>query len=438
MKVNIASECNGLGNFLDRVLGADKSLNSAIKGCELSIGPASDANYGVPAHAQDAIFVGDAAWIGQNQIDAATETLFQMNPDRVSVKPVYDSRTNQWNMQFTQLAGDALDPIAGQLFSPWNISYMAKVFKEPLTYSNVDKLVSYDSGNSPWAEIYTLFMEQYSGWAMAGQTGSLQNTLTSDVNVKDGMMSAPVINISGTYSLTLEETVRGSAGSPFGQSAMTRKQSYLNYAINMLKAYIAFYGNEETDTDGLMNINPIQVWPSAQSLKAIWDGSSTTKGSDAYRMIAGILNDFMTISDNKFDHIKIAMSPQAMNYLRSMPYSNVYDPTAAMKIFMKNYDVKDKAGGTPTIEFISEPFLKANSIYNASQADYMIMSCPEIEAGPTAERQPCVVFGAPLQKFVFPAIPGQYNTQYKTLARLAGVLAPVPAAVRVYQGVGVQ
>jgi hypothetical protein len=132
------------------------------------------------------------------------------------------------------------------------------------------------------------------------------------------------------------------------------------------------------------------------------------------------------ISLNQIDYIKGEIEP-------IIPTSKV-----SSKVNRENYDVKDKAGGTPTIEFISEPFLKANSIYNPSQADYMIMSCPEIEAGPSAEKQPCVVFGAPLQKFVFPAIPGQYNTQYKTLARLAGVLAPVPAAVRVYQGVGVQ
>jgi hypothetical protein len=412
----------------------DPGLRKALSGCELNIGLASDDRFAVPASAQDAVFVGDAAWIEGKNIDAATEALLQVDPSRVQIRPRYNPRTNKWIMDFSPLAGDTLDPIAGQLFSPWNISFMARVFKEPLSYSNVDKLVSYESGGNPWAEIFTLFMEQYSGWAMAGQTGSLQSNVTSDVNVKDGMMSAPVINISGTYSLTLEEQHRGTPG-PFGQSPMTRKQSYLNYAINMLKAYIAFYGNEETDTDGFMQVNPVEIW-SGNSLADIWAGASVTKGYDAYKLLAEIVNNMLTISDNKFDHLVIAMAPEALNILRSMPYSNNYDPTAAMKIFMENYGATTKGGGVPTVEFVAEPMLKANSIFNPNATDYMVISAPSVGAGPTDEKQPTVIFGAPLQKFVFPAIPGQYNTQYKTLARLAGILAPVPAAVRVVQGFG--
>ena len=439
MEITCAKSCDKLGTFAEKLLGRDKNLSAALSGCELSIGPASDARFGVPASAQDCVFIGDASWIDGKNIDAATEALFQVDPSRVSVRPRYNPATKKWTMDFQRIAGDDIDPIAGQLFSPWNISYMSRIFKEPLAYSNVDKLVSYDSGSNPWAEIYTLFMERYAGWAVVGQTGSLQNTLTNDVNVIDGLMSAPVINISGTYSLTLEEQVRGNgAGSPFGQSPMTRKQSYLNYAINMLKAHMAFYGNDETNTAGFLDVNPIEVWPSGKSLKNIWSGSSVTKGSDAYKLLADLINEMLSRSMNKFDNLKIAMAPNALNLLRSMPYSDVYDPASAMKIFLKNYDVKGKDGGAVNIEFISEPFLAANTIFNPSPADLMIIDCPDVEAGPSNERQPTVIFGAPLQSFVFPAIPGQYNTQYKTLARLAGIIAPVPSAIRVVQGFGEQ
>lgn len=435
MNIQCAKNCDHLSKVIQKVMTRDPGLRKALSGCDLSIGLASDDRFAVPASAQDAVFVGDSAWIDGKNIDAATEALLKVDPSKVQIVPRYNPATQKWAMDFRSIAGDAVDPIAGQLFSPWNISYMARVFKEPLSYSNVDKLVSYEAGSNPWAEIFTLFLEQYSGWAMAGQTGSLQTNITSDVNVKDGMMSAPVINISGTYSLTLEEQHRGTPG-PFGQSPMTRKQLYLNYAINMLKAYIAYYGNEETDTQGFMDVNPVEIW-GEDSLKDIWNGSSTTKGYDAYTLLAEIVNNMLTLSDNKFDHLVIAMSPEALNMLRSMPYSNNYDPTAAMKIFMQNYGALDKNGSVPTVEFVSEPLLKANSIFNESDSDYMVISAPSVGAGPTEEKQPTVIFGAPLQKFVFPAIPGQYNTQYKTLARLAGILAPVPAAVRVVKGFGV-
>jgi hypothetical protein len=434
--INAAPNCSGLGDILDKVVNGSPVAAKALSGCSFDIGLASDSRYGVPATAQDAIFVGDSKWIDEDPvIDAATKMMFERHPDKVQVKPVYNKATNKWQMKFSQMAGDAVDFIAGQLFSPWNISYMSKVFKEPLAYSNVDKYVSYDSGSNPWAEIFTLFLEQYSGWAMAGQTGSLQNIMTSDVNVKDGMMSAPVINISGTYSLTLEEQTRPNDG-PLGMSPMTRKQSYLNYAMNMLKAKIAIYGNEETDTDGLMQVSPINVVPLAESIKYLKD--QTQPGYKIYRMLADLINERITISDGKFKRFCFVMSPEALAYLRSTPYSEIYDPTSAMKIFMKNYGAQDKDGQVPNVDFISEPLLKANSLFNPTSADYSMLLCPDVEAGPTEESQPNYIFGAPLQKFVFPAIPGQYNTQYKTLARLAGIIAPIPAAVKLFHGLGTQ
>lgn len=437
MNIIASNSCKRLEKVLMSVMERDQALRHALSGCDVSIGPASDDRFGVPAAAQDCVFIGDAAWIEGKIIDAATEALFQVDPSKVQIRPRYNSATRKWSMEFKPMMGDALDPIGGQLFSPWNISYISRIFKEPLSYSNIDKMVSYESGGNPWAEIFTLFMEQYSGWAMVGHTGSLQNNMTSDVNVKDGMMSAPVINLSGTYSLTLEEQVRGNQG-PFGQTPMTRKQLYLNYVINMLKAVIGYYGNEETETTGLLDVNPIEVWPTGESIKDIVNGASATKGSDMYKLLAERINAMLTLSDNKFDMLMIAMSPEALNYLRSTPYSNTYDPTAAMEIFLQNYGAVSKSGKVPRVEFVSEPLLKAGSIFNSSARDYTIIAAPNVGAGPTDERQPTIIYGAPLQKFVFPAIPGQYNTQYKTLARIAGVLAPIPSAIQVFSGLGVQ
>jgi hypothetical protein len=81
--------------------------------------------------------------------------------------------------------------------------------------------------------------------------------------------------------------------------------------------------------------------------------------------------------------------------------------------------------------------LKPHTIYNTSDQDLIVISCPTVKGGPAEEEQPTFVYGAPLQKFVFPAIPGMYNTQFKTLGRLAGLIAPVPSAIRVYQGLGI-
>ena len=295
------------------------------------------------------------------------------------------------------------------------------------------------AGNNPWAEIFTLFLEQYAGWGVIGQSGSLQNNMTNDVNVINGMMSAPIINMMGTYSLTLEEKKRANWG-PVGGSPLSRKQAYLNYVMDMMESIMIYYGNPETRTYGLMDINAIKTWDTGKSMKEIFNSNtSTTRGSDAFRLIAGKINDFLTRADNKFGHLKIAVSPEAFNYLTSMPYSDVYDATTAMETFAKSYLAgKGPNGSTPTIEWVADPLLKANSIFNPNSFDYMVIQAPEVGGGPKNEAQATNFWATALDKFVFPVIPGMYNDQYKTLRRVAGIIAPIPAATEVWAGFGVQ
>ena len=110
-----------------------------------------------------------------------------------------------------------------------------------------------------------------------------------------------------------------------------------------------------------------------------------------------------------------------------------------METFAKSYLAgKGPNGSTPTIEWVAEPLLKANSPFNPNSFDYMIISAPEIGGGPNNVSQPTNFWATALDKFVFPVIPGMYNDQYKTLRRVAGIIAPIPAATEVWAGFGVQ
>ena len=122
-----------------------------------------------------------------------------------------------------------------------------------------------------------------------------------------------------------------------------------------------------------------------------------------------------------------------------MPYSDVYDATTAMQTFAESYLAgKGPNGSTPTIEWVADPLLKANTIFNPNSFDYMVIQAPEIGGGPKNETQATNFWATALDKFVFPVIPGMYNDQYKTLRRVAGIIAPIPAATKVYAGFGVQ
>ena len=440
MELKTGKGLERLGGLVSDFVARDAGLAKAMSGCELAIGDSRDPNFGVPAHAMESpIFVGDENLIGQTLVSAAGDAAFKADQGKVQVRPKYNMQTGKYDLRFLIAGDDGFDPIAGQLFSPQNIAYLSKVWKEPLAYSRAKEMVRTEhAGNNPFAEIFTLFLEEYAGWGAIGQTGSLQNNMANDVNVRNGMLSAPIINIMGTYSITLEEKARRQFG-PVGTSPIARKQSYLNYVMDMIDSILIYYGNPETNTSGLFDINSIVNWDNGKSMKEIFNGVSTTRGSDAFRLIAGKVNDFLTKADNKFDKIKIAVSPEAYNYLTSMPYSDVYDATVAMQTFAKSYLAgKGPNGTTPTIEWVADPLLKANSMFNANAFDYMVISAPEIGGGPDNEKQPTNFYATALKKFVFPVIPGMYNEQYKTLRRVAGIIAPIPSAVQVYAGFGTQ
>ena len=99
---------------------------------------------------------------------------------------------------------------------------------------------------------------------------------------------------------------------------------------------------------------------------------------------------------------------------------------------------KMEKGRVPNVEIVIEPLLAANTVFNTNAYDYTLLLAPEIPTGPDEESQPMLLFGAPLMEFVYPTIPGSYDTQYKFLRRYAGVFAPVQAAVAAWSGFGIK
>lgn len=446
MQYKFGSGFSKLGGIMEDFVGHNPALSKATNGCSLEVGMATDPEFGIPAHAADnPIFMGDECHVGNKIISAATEAMLQKDPSKVQIHPRYNAQTGKFDMEFSMNGDAGFDPLAGQQFSPWNITYLSKIWKEPLAYSNADKLVKSESGGAnPFAEIFTFFLEQYAGWGAIGQTGDLQNILTNDVNVKNGMASFPIINMMGSYSLTLEEKRRKTWG-PVGTSPLGRKQSYLNYCLDMMKSIMKLYGNEETGTAGLLDINPIKTWATGQDLSSIVASTTeTARGSKIYRMMADIINDFLERSDNKFNKLTIGLSPHAYNLLTSTTYSDIYDATTAMQTFGKTYLAgKGPNGSTPMIDFVVEPLFKQSTNVNPNPLnpnsfDLMSITAPTIGGGPDNEQQATNFFVEVLRKFVFPVIPGVYNDQYKTLSRVAGMVAPIPGACEVWAGFGIQ
>jgi len=416
-------------------------IQSLMDGMTLHVGPSSAEGFRTPAHARDALFIGDSAHIGKLIATESTKAMYKQNPDSVAVVPRWNSLTQKYDILAAALPmgiGDAaVDLLSAQSVAPWNQGWFGNIFDKPLLYSHASELVKLEQGTEPWCEVMNLMLADYQGFAQDTESGSAENALTKDINVASGLMTAPVINMFVTYSMTIEETARANqSSSPYGSVLIAKKIKYANYVLQMLTDFLTYYGNADTGTQGLFNVAAITPY-AGSSIETIVGGVGTSKGSVIYQALAGIVDAFFSRTYNKFDHIKIGMSTYAFNKISSTPYSDVYSAVSPIKIFQDNYLAgMTKEGKIPRVEFYADPLLDASTTFNSSADDYLVITAPEIGTGPEDQRQSVILQGMPLKEFVYPVIPGMVNTQHRVLRRYAGIFAPIAESVQVISGFG--
>lgn len=455
MKIKAGDEIRRPARLVEQFVNRNPGLRRALADSEVTIGLAADPEFATPAHAaREAMYVGDAAHVldakrgGLIATDEVKE-LFKKNPSAVETSFVYDDRLGKYRLLARKRVGKigdgypadaAPDLIAAQQISPWNAGWFQSIFKAPLLYSHASELVEVQSGTEPWADVMNLNLADYAGFAVIDASGRPSNNEVQDVNIQSGIMTSPVINMTASYTLSIEEVRRAEqSGSPFGSQLITTKQQYADYVLGMMQDYITYYGNSATATTGIFNVpSSITSW-GGTSLNGIALGASATKGSDMYSALISIIVPFLTGLYNKVEEMVIAVSPTAYNLLTSHPYSAIYNPESALKAMLDNFMAgKGENGDLPSIKIVADPLLAPSTIFNAQTYDYTVLIAKSLRTGPDKQKQPMVLFGAPLQRFVYPTIPGSYATHYKFLRRIAGVFGPVPGAVVVYSGFGIK
>lgn len=421
-------------------------IAKALSDVQLAIGLADDNKYGVPSHAvyqPVTMGVGDAkAWKGDLLgMTSELEALSKSNPGSVGILPEYNPSKNRYDFKIVKKGvGDSDAIYNGQVLSPWNVSFFTEIAKKPLSYSSADRHVKRYAGTNPWAIAMTLLLQDYAGAASIGNAGSVSSNLNQDVQIKAGAMTSAIINAICSYSITIEELQKSRAvqGNPLAGKMIPSKEMYVDYCLKLIRDVLIYYGNSSSDTIGLLGVNSITSWGGTSLTDISNDGSNTSKGSTAYQVLAAAVRSFIGAVDNKFNVINMAMSPVAYNLLATMNYSDVYNPEPALNVIKRNLESSMTEDGRDLkINIFPDPLLKASSVFNSNAYDYLVLTAPEITAGPNEEQQDLLFFGEPIEDFTFPVIPGQYHTQYKKLKRMAGVFAPVPAAVKVYSGFGV-
>ena len=444
MKIIAGKGCEGLAQRAYNFINSQAvDARSQMADMTLHIGLASDPAFKTPAHARDSIYVGDSSHIGNLIASTQMKAQFAKDPKSVVLAPKWNSVTGKWDeVAKPSFVGDsAPDYLSAQAIAPWAQGIFKDVFERPLLYSHASDLVKLEQGTNPWCEVMNLYLADYAGGPLGPlNAGSPDGNMSKDVMAKSGFMTAPVINIFVTYTLTVEELegAKVAGGNPFGEKLIQGKIKYANYMLQMLTDYLTYYGNDDTDTVGLFNVNTITATTSGNAIADVLaDSTNDHKGSTIYQNLAKIINDFFDASYNKFDHVKVGLSTYAFNQLSSIPYSDVYNAKSVLAIFNENYIAGEtKEGKIPRVEFYADPLLDANTDYNQNAYDYMVITAPEIGLGPEDTRKNVILQGMPLKEFVYPVIPGQINTQHRMLRRYAGIYAPVTESVKVISGFG--
>jgi hypothetical protein len=446
MKIVAHDSVSGVVNQFKQVLSKNPAMDQALAGMELSVGPATDSAFAIDAGAalNSPLMIGDAM-VGKFISNKTLDAMIEKNPESVGVMPTYNKATNKFDMVAVDkkrgLIGDAApNLLTSQLLSPASFGWIQSYFKKPVVESIAREMVSIQSGNNPWATVINMGMLDFSGFATLSNAGAANNRMSQDVEVQSGAMSSAVINMDVTWRLTVDEVERSKSenSAPWIGQAIAYKKKYAQYALDMLTNSLIYYGNTATSTVGLISLNGATAWSGVgSSMSTIAAGASTTKGSDAYALLAKVISDFLTSNQNMVDTVKIAMSPLAMNILGYLPYSQAYNPKSVLAIIKENFmSGENTTGQIANIEFHADPLLGPSTIYNAQTYDYLVITAPKVKSG-LSETQDTLIYAEPLPDFMYPVIPGQYATPYKQLRRIGGLFAPYTPAVKVYSGFGV-
>jgi hypothetical protein len=456
----------GLESHVDKAIKTMQKFNPegayALGGATLSVGDSRDPKFQPDASAlMSPLFVGDSGWTGKDIYTPAIDAAFKANPNAAGFRHEWNFATSKWDKRWEMaptrptgdsgFAMDAAGPIInGSLLSPNAINWISEVFKQPLAWSDARSLVKIQQGTNPWAEVMNLAVAAYDGWGAVNAAGSADNTMSQDVEVQAGIIAQPIINIDVTYKLSVQELERAKQMQnepPYAGQLIAEKQAYANWIMDVITDSLIYYGNAPTGNIGLFNVNAITTWTSVgsnQALATIYaDGANTTKGSSAYQQLGKAVVDFLTPLQNKVSKVNIKVSPYAYNLLGLMSYSATYNPESTLKIMVENFMAGlGKSGVTPDISITPDPMLSASTggvtnLFNTTAHDYMVITAEQIGTGPGDQSQSLLWYGMPLESFVYPIVPQQFSTQYRTLRRVSGVYAPLTTAVKVYYTYGI-
>lgn len=339
----------------------------------------------------------------------------------------------------------------------WNITYMNKIFKQPMLAGNARRLVSEVGVGNVWADAVSIWTETFEGMArvanVAKTTG--QHNINEASKVSTHQIISEFVNIVADFESSASDAIYGGLnGNPLTNQAIGDNEKYTRLMLEQMHNALIYFGDNASGFDGLAQLTTEEQWDDAPFEYIFNDPTNSTKGADMIEKMNTMIGNWLEELNFLPTKVRINVSPTMYKCLKWALTSKVYNPSSPIKYIAEGFDHGQKfLETTPTrsmddvqrfYEFYSDPMLSASTDaftnpFNPDDTDLMYVTFPEfqsdLEDGGLTDvvMAPVAISNMVLPYFYGNSRDGQGRTMLK---RVGSILCPIEGAVKIIRGIG--
>lgn len=377
--------------------------------------------------------------------------------DGVELIGYKDAKTNEYIAM--PLIKGVNDADVKSLQTPfWNITYMNKIFKQPMLTGNARRLVSEVGVANPWADAVSIWTESFEGMArvanVAKTTG--QHNINEASKVRTHQIISEFVNIVADFESSTSDGIYGGLnGNPLTNAAIGDNERYTRLMLEQMHNALLYFGDTASGFEGLAQQTSEVQWDEAPFEYIFNDSTNATKGADMLEKLNNLISGWMEELNFLPTKVCINCSPTMYKCLKFALTSKVYNPSSPLK-FISEYDGGKRFVASTMVnnldnvqkfyEFCVDPMLmatdSANGIinpFNSDDTDLMYVTFPEFRSDfedsglSDVVMAPVAISNMVLPYFYSNSRDGNGRTMIK---RIGSILCPVSGAVKIIRGIG--
>lgn len=342
----------------------------------------------------------------------------------------------------------------------WNITYLNKIFKQPMLTGYAKHLVTEVGVPNVWADAVSIWTQSFEGMArianVAKTTG--QHNINEATKTRTHQMISEFVNMVVDFETSpADQMYSGLSGNPLTAAAIGENEKYARFMLEQLHNALIYFGDGAAGFDGLAQLTVEEQWDDAPFEYIYNDGTNQTKGADMLEKLNYLIGGWLEELNFLPTKVRICCSPTMYKCLKWSLTSKVYNQSSPLKFineafdqqgnkFMSTTPVKQMDNFQRVYEFCADPMLAATdnnagtiNPFNSQDTDLMYVTFPEFhsdmaDTGLTDVVMAPVAFdNMVLPYFYGNSRDGQGRTMIK---RVGSILCPVNGAVKIIRGIG--